>query len=368
MTVIATFSINTCPILLGDLLVSSNEQLQSTLNVPTIGEITQIFPKGSGFVPTGLRQKTAVVNDNLALAWAGTRISAQIIISQLLNECQKRTFWSLADLSSFFSSFDENHGTNVGIVGYSNDGNGLFSFGYGSDQTKYQSDKYGLVRLCGSGASDLRAHLDHFSIPPASRTTNPLETAVGNTLSITTYMTGVERTTGANLLEYYGGGFEIVSFIRKKFAKIDDITYLIWVGHQTGKSSWKLSMPERCIKYCYLDDVLLIRKVELEAQPSGVLKSANEAAYIVSPIYRTVDQALLKNIRLSSFNSRFLCSFIILHLLDGSVSILNRVNYSAQNSHLIKFDDDGKHLVSMDIHSDFVRTIFEGVDRTIEKK
>lgn len=360
MTVIASFNINTCPILLGDLLISGNENLQSFLNVPTIGEITKIFPKGSGFVPTGLRQKIAILNENLALAWAGARISAQIIISNLLKEAQKKANWKLGDLSYFFTDYDKEHANNVGIVGYSNDGKGIFSFGYGANQIKYHSEKYGLVRLCGSGATSLKSYLDNFNIPPASRTTNPLETAVGNTLAITTYMTGLEKTTGSNLIEYYGGGFEILSFVRRTFRKIDDITYLIWVGRQMSDLSWRLSLPETCIKYYYQDDILLIKKAEFKAQPTGTLTSVNKAVYIVAPIYRNVDNVVLKNINLSSFNSRFICSFIILYCVDGSVQVLNRINYSSERTHLIRFKDDTGEILQVDIHSDFIKSIFEG--------
>lgn len=360
MTIIASFNINTCPILLGDLLISGNENLQSSLNVPTIGEITEIFPKGSGFVPTGLRQKIAVLNDNLALAWAGTRISAQIIIRDLLKEAQKKTNWKFDDLSYFFADYDKEHGNNVSIVGYSNDGKGIFSFGYGANQIKYHSEKYGLVRLCGSGAASLKSYLDNFNIPSATRTTNPLETAVGNTLAITTYMTGLEKATGSNLIEYYGGGFEILSFVRRKFKKIDDITYLIWVGRQMSDLSWRLSLPETCIKFYYQDDILLIKKVEFKAQPDGTLTSVDKAVYIVAPIYRNVNDVILKNLKLSSFNSRFICSFVILYSVDGSVQVLNRINYSSEQTHPIRFKEDNGELLQVDIHSDFVKSIFEG--------
>ncbi len=89
MTVIATFSINACPILMGDLLISGDESPQSSLNVPTIGDIDQIFPQGSGYLPTSLNQKLSIMNDNLAIAWAGTKISANVIFRQLLKECKK---------------------------------------------------------------------------------------------------------------------------------------------------------------------------------------------------------------------------------------------------------------------------------------
>jgi hypothetical protein len=364
MTVISSFSINNCPILLGDLLVSGDENLQLSLSIPTIGEITKVFPKGSGFVPTGLTQKIAIMNDNLALAWAGSRISAKIIIGNLLKEAQKKSNWNFDDLSYFFADYDKEYGDDINFIGYSNDGERIFSFGYGTNQIKYNSENYGLVRLCGSGAINLRSSLNHFDNLSASRTTNPLESAVANTLVITTYMTGKERITCRNLSEYYGGGFEILSFVRRKFKKIDDITYLVWIGRQLRDLSWELSPPEICIKYYYLDDMLLIKRAEFKTQKRGTLTCDNEAVHIVTPIYRNANDVVLENINLSSFNSIFLCSFIILYCIDGSIEILNRINYSGDRSHLIKFIDNNKDILQIDINSNYIKSIFDSVMAT----
>lgn len=360
MTVIASFNVNQCPVIFGDLLISGDEDLHNPLNVPTIGETTKIFGKGSGFVPTDLRQKTAIVNDNLALAWAGAKIPAQMILKELVQRAKEKALWSFDDLSRFFSDFDNECAHNVGIVGWSNDGKGIFSFGYGTSIIKYQSEKYGLVRLCGSGAQDLKSYLDSFDIPPASRTTNLLETAVGNTLAITTYMTGLERITGSNLIKYYGGGFEIVSFVRRKFTKIDDITYLVWVGQQMSNMSWRLSLPEVAIKYYYYGDILLIGRAEFESHMGGRLKCKNEAIHVISPIYRIIEDSELKKVNRPSFNSRFICSFIILHSIDGSVQILNRINYSSQQTNPIRFIDVTSDVLHMEIQHDFIKSVFDG--------
>src|SRR3989338_8969394 len=101
MTAIAGFNINRCPILLGDLLVSTrgDENLKTNLSIPTIGEIEKIFPRGPGIIPTKLTQKVALLNDNLTLAWSGIKLSAQIIINALLREAKKKSSWSFDDLS-----------------------------------------------------------------------------------------------------------------------------------------------------------------------------------------------------------------------------------------------------------------------------
>jgi hypothetical protein len=361
MTVIASFSIQGFPVLVGDLLLSGDEDLNKTIQIPTLGEITKVFPKGSGYVPCGLKQKIAIVNDNIALAWAGTRLSAQIIISDLIKKARKKKYWTLDDLSYFFSNYNKEHGEKVCIVGFSNDGKGIFSFGYGINCINYESGHYGLVRLAGTGAADFKNYLDSFDIPPQLNTANPLEKAVGKTLVISTYMKGLESVSGNNLLQYYGGGFEILSYVRKKFKKIDDITYLVWNGRQVTNSSWELGLPRIAIKYSYSDDILLLRKEEFIPHSKDQVKRANKAIYVVAPIYRDINNNELKNIRLESFNSKFIGSFINLLCLDGSNSILSRVNYSGQHENPIRFRNEENENIFMDIKHEFIESIFKGM-------
>lgn len=361
MTIIASFSIQEYPILFGDLLLSGDEDLNTTMQTPSFGEISKIFPKGSGYVPCGLNQKITVVNEHLAVAWSGTRLYAQVIINELIHEARKKEFWTLEDLSSFFSNYDEEHGDKVSIVGFSNDGKCIFSFGYGSKCMKYKSDQYGLVRLAGSGAPDLKNYLEHLDIPYPSGVVNPLERAVSKTLAITTYMKGIETISGKNLLQYYGGGFEILSYVRKKFKKIDDVTYLIWDGRQVGNTSWELNLPRIAIKYSYHGDVLVIRKSEFHPLSKSSLRCENNALHVVSPIYREITNRELKNIKPASLDSKFICSFINLFYRDGSIKILNRINYSGQKENPIRFRKDSKEKMYMDIRSDFLESIFKGL-------
>jgi len=304
-------------------------------------------------VPTGLTQKIAILNDNLALAWAGKKISAKIIIRDLLKEAQKKINWKRNDLSDFFSNYEE-HGNEVGIIGLSNDEKGLFYFGWGAHQSKYDSKKYGLVRLSGSGAKNLKSYLDNFDLPQASS----FEAAIGNALAITTHMVGFEKTTSSNLLLYYGGGFEILSLVEYKFKKIGDVTYLIWLSRQTSDLSWEISLPVTCIKYLYENDILLIKKADIKTQPNGSIIPINKTIYIVSPIYRNVkaDEIPEKTVNLSSFNSTFICSFVIFYYLNGSIMMNSRVDYNRVGTHLVRFEDD-----VLNIDNNFIKSIAENV-------
>ena len=83
MTLIARLAINDFPMLVGDLLLSGPSVPDTQDDVPTTENLTAIFPAGSTYVPRGLRQKIAVVADNLVVGWTGRLITAQEVIAEL---------------------------------------------------------------------------------------------------------------------------------------------------------------------------------------------------------------------------------------------------------------------------------------------
>src|SRR5687767_13267623 len=71
MTLIARYTIENHPFLIGDVLLSGKEEVGRYLNLPTVGDTRPVYPEGSGFVIAGLRQKISVLAENLVVGWAG---------------------------------------------------------------------------------------------------------------------------------------------------------------------------------------------------------------------------------------------------------------------------------------------------------
>lgn len=84
MTAVARLTINNFPVLIGDLLLSNEELDKKVIHLPTVGSHTIVFPTGSGFTISGLRQKLTVIGDNLTVGWAGNRLAAKAIVKELI--------------------------------------------------------------------------------------------------------------------------------------------------------------------------------------------------------------------------------------------------------------------------------------------
>jgi hypothetical protein len=102
MTAVLRSFVSNWPIMLGDLLLSGPEQ-QNPVHVPTVADITEIFPTGSGWAPAALQQKIAMLADNLVVGWAGNRLAAKILIADLW-EKSKAEPCTLASLKDYFRS------------------------------------------------------------------------------------------------------------------------------------------------------------------------------------------------------------------------------------------------------------------------
>lgn len=100
MTLVIALMISNLPVILGDVLLSGHE-LDKSISIPTIDDIYEIFPEGSGWSITNLKQKVNIINDNLIIGWAGSCVAARVIISELKTRSTIQPF-TKNSLENFF--------------------------------------------------------------------------------------------------------------------------------------------------------------------------------------------------------------------------------------------------------------------------
>lgn len=144
--------------LVGDILLSSDEVIGKSIDLPLTGDVRNIFPEGSGFVPTGLRRKLVVIGDNLALGWSGTRIAAKTVIKEMIEQSGKTPF-TRETLDAFIKNIDDiilEQG--FSFVGFLRDPetSRFFKFNsYTHEDPKEFTSENGSAIIIGSGGDDL---------------------------------------------------------------------------------------------------------------------------------------------------------------------------------------------------------------------
>ena len=157
MTVVARLAINGYPMLIGDLLLSIDDPLASPSPVPTAENLSRMFPTGSAWVPCGLRQKVAVVADNLVVGWSGPLNTARDVIAELKRKSHSQPF-TYETLTKHFDSLSHRVWEEIGLIGVLEESQERV-FHWGRKSREADTKLFGRIGLLGSGLKDLEKML-----------------------------------------------------------------------------------------------------------------------------------------------------------------------------------------------------------------
>jgi hypothetical protein len=370
MTLISTLVIDKYPILIGDILISGIENLGDKVSIPTIGNVHEVFPEGSGFTITGLRQKINLISDDCVIAWAGDMLPAMLVIKEL-REIAAKELISFDRLSEYFNNIREDI-QNLGhfqITGWVKEPKGLRSFGF-PYCNRYNSSESSHIITYGTGSEMLYESLINFTFSSnlINGSPNVLESAVVKTLARSSVFLQHEMMTNNSLLNFFGGGYEIATLVNGKFQKVGDITYVFWQVQKIGDTIQVL-FPIAVFKYEYLNDILLIRSAHFKEDPNNKSQlSVDDSLYLVQPLYRPITKEEIKALIVPSMNSRFTCHCIftgaVLELPTIPCWYINVQYAFNRNPNSIIFDDEESHLLAK-INQQFVQDILASINRGI---
>lgn len=362
MTAVMRLKINNWPIILGDLLTSGPERPGRRTMIPTTEyvdqeDLIQILPTGTGDVPVGLRQKIAIISDNLVIGWAGSYIAAKHVMGDLYAKSKFEQF-TIESLSDYFGSIGGDiGGLKVEFVGFITDPmdpHKITSFEYGCESEP--TTDYGEVGLLGTGGEDLRALLNQFPEPPRILEGNPnaVGTAVSFALGLSGILLNTELATLQSLLSFYGGGYEIASFIDGRFQKVDHITYIFWRARIIEQEVRISQAPLHVFSYAYSGDILKIRSVSFDDTGDRVIMS--QSGYAVPPMTRIVTKEERAPLTVPELNNRWLCHYFLVHSDSDQTQIYAQVDSGSIAENHVRFqEEDDKVIVG--VAKEFIESV-----------
>ena len=329
MTLVARLTPGGFPLLVGDILISGPELPDTPLTLPTIVDITDIFPTGSGFVPIRLAQKITVVGDNLVIAWAGQALTASTVIKDLVSKNRVKPFTN-DTLMDYFANLDSNiWDTGLAFLGFIQDAKGIAQFGFQYWEVPTQS--FGKIGMIGSGMNVFETVIHDLPSSQGSivnGSPNKLEMALVTGLQLSGTLLTTELFTSDFLLNYFGGGYEVASLVNGKFEKLREGSYLFWYGNLTGTNKgFNLHQVE---KYQYSGDTLVIRSVTFSDYARGrPTKVTRDTTFAVPPAYSHAQAAAPTGSRVD-MNSKWVCSyFFVPNTGKPGVAVFADVHYTA---------------------------------------
>ena len=258
MTIIAGFSVGNYPVLVGDLLLTDERTDDLVIAIPSSEDINTKMPKGTRRI-TGLRQKLNIIDDRLAICWAGSRVQAYSMLKSIRAvRLEGKTTLEAIEQVITFTPMDQK--SDLSLIGLLIDENGSRFFTcevYG-----YNCDRLGEVRVQGSGTKDFVEILKQMasSIEMGPETNAPTK-ASGVCLAALCQAKGQELFTGSNLIDAWGGGFELATIAGNIIKKIGNYLNIHFRPEITEDNSVRLEFIPRLEKVDYWRDTNVIHVV-----------------------------------------------------------------------------------------------------------
>ncbi len=313
MTLIANTINYSFPIIVGDILMSTNFE-RKNISIPTfLKGIDALLPPEQKLFPYSLRQKIYVITDNLVIGFAGIEYQIKLFLEDI------RIFFRAqkCDTASIYKFFDEYDYSNFDgssyLAIYSEETNKgiLINKKHRGQWTISESPTFQGIIANGSGAQDFIEHARTKYHAANFGDNNPLQKAIALNYINLCNLLSIESLSLTTLKKYWGAGFEMIYFDGKKFIKMDDIMYVIWKGFVDLDSEKYKVEPFLAMNYQYFDDTLLITATDFKLVER----------YGVPPIDRNI-----KDIDISvfpnkpNFQSSKICSSYVLELSNGKIS------------------------------------------------
>lgn len=339
MTLVARLIVSDYPLLMGDLLISGNEPPSQSLRVPTVGDTSNVVLARTDFFPRSLVQKLAIIGDNIAIGWAGSRLAAKITLRDLIAGNQVSPF-GYDSLMDYFEKLDGDlWEMQVGFLGFIKERDGVRSFGAKSATMELVDS--GDICLIGTGSETFAGlQLGASSANPASATgRNALERALISGLGFSGTLLGVELNTDLTLGHYFGGGYEIASLIDGRFQKLSKVTRCFWLGEIRGsRMQFRL---QQAVGYEYLGESLVIRAVSF----ASTGQSASDETFVVPPLV-SLEPPLHHETKVN-LNAKWICNHFLVPKTESNgstvFSVFTDAGYaSSVETAKVRFSEDDK--------------------------
>lgn len=349
MTLISFTQNDDTPMLLGDILITSNV-VSTTDALPVLPS----FPGGVERIPftalpISLKQKVYFITDNLAVAFSGREDVIYRFLTSLNRFKNTRpTREELASFIDFISPNFENRNFSALIAHFEHptqeerqtlDTIVITTINIGNFKRE-KFKVFGEVHASGSGADEFMFAVEETSNAPATflftRQDNPRSyvkfiTSFRTNLKLISDFLGRETLNAKSLLNRWGCGFELayVHPEELKFEKLDNYTLIIWKARfSEGKF---VIEPHLMMKHLYWKDQLIIWSTNF-INPG-----------VIFPVGRIDSNYVdLEDLPEPDFNSPLICYTVVVFLEHRIVTLSSAFDIDVKPAWVTISNDQGK--------------------------
>jgi hypothetical protein len=337
MTLIAQLSVNGDPILIGDVLLSSEVRSGLKINLPLVGDINQILGANSlPFEVVKFEQKINVFHGRIAVAWSGPRCQAKRAL-QVLADIPAHENLTGGDVLGELNAIDQTKIDQLQLFGLlleevsGTTGKGSF---FSHRVLPEHIPNFGEGYIAGSGR---KAFLQVLKKGDFLAQTNATAYHVAHGLLAA--LTNEEYKTGNTIANRWGGGFEALTFRSGHLQKVGDILHTFW----TENSDDSIGLFPFFYKTTYWRDVLVLRTASLESLRDTKLRLKTNNITLIPPLLKEIDEYNLAELGSVDFSYRAVCCHVSLKKPPNRVLFLIDQRESGQDV-LFRVDESGGQL------------------------
>lgn len=370
MTAIAAFSVDRCPVVFGDLLVTGPTSSASMVAVPAVGDVHDFF-EGSGWSIHGLQQKVTLISDQCMLAWAGGWLGAKVAIAEL-REIAEKTQLTADGVRAFLNAHSDVSRHDTSFVGWVHEDSGNSFVQFRHNAEVISTGNLGRMALQGTGSGAIKELVEIWKgleVRTAGEVNSAVK-AIATGFSMSSMLLRAELHGGAGaqtLRTMFGGGYEVASFFNGAFQKAGGLTFLIWRAQVTAEGV-RLAPPELLLKQSYLNDVLMLRSARVVSEGQAAPKLVDEQRHMIFPMYEVREKPTQHDMAAISFQSPFLCHcFMVNGIEPDDLMIYTKVQQTEPTSMSTVRIEDAEGRFVMSFHNQFLsetaKSIQEGMAR-----
>jgi hypothetical protein len=301
MTLIAAWKEENTPILIGDLVVSTLGEFELPHQpLPTRDDLDKLIPKEWHRRIVDTCQKIYMISDTFVLGWCDSKITAKIIIGDVLAH-YKNTRPSLADIQNYFQSQTDHVALSSTIIGWVVQHNVPYCFHWCSSMP--HEFNVGEAFIEGSGKDAFRDIFKHRYVSGSYDPVNHALSRIGKLL-------GHEVLYGTNLWNLFGGGFQIIYWRDNSFHLLPSTTFIFLYAKEDGDNIL-FGFEKRIIKV--LNENEIVQTMALRLKEIGAVGAPQ--MYYTFPInaHPTKTFAVYSNLALTS---EYYCIYVDISCRD----------------------------------------------------
>jgi hypothetical protein len=367
MTAIASYSVDSCPVVFGDLLISGPSDKPNQVATPAGGDVTNFFGN-SGWEIRGLVQKVVILSPDCALAWSGSYVAARVAIKEL-REIAAQEELTATRINSFLSSHPDLIRHSASFVGWVREADGCFRQFWHQAIYVFDTDSFGTISIAGSGSDAIKelVELSQQSERNEVGDVNPAARAISSGLSFASILLNAELQGGdvaPTLLNMFGGGYEVAAFFNGRFQKIPENTLLVWEARNTS-SGLLLGLPRLIVKQFHHQDVLAMKSAQQFSSDSGVATIKEEQLHLIGPPDRKASKEYLSICQDIPLDSKLRCHCICVFGEDNNVEMIyTRIQLETSEPNTVTIEDEDGQIV-LGFNHQFISSVAQALAKRL---